>query len=240
MKFRDQIPIEIIEGNDNLDNFVTVLDKLNEYKEYQIDRSALFYKSLLIGDVSWLKKRLEDYGYPEIPTKLPKECMDAMLINARNVMALKGSDLGLKFFLWSLTFGEIDIDWSEFYPPVNNLALNEYTGKGHVLAGDPGTEEYVNYLASQEADVGSQILTVNISSKYWNNPHVLSYINNNIRKFLNFTEDSFIFNLQMVQGPYHAIGEPYWYFVNGVDNTTINNDDLGIGTMVIESSFIVG
>jgi hypothetical protein len=40
--------------------------------------------------------------------------MDAILINARNIMALKG-DVGLKFFFMGLTFGEISIDWTGFY-----------------------------------------------------------------------------------------------------------------------------
>lgn len=240
MRFKDQIPEEFLDGNKELSNFIVVLDKLNEYKEYLVDRHSLYYKSLLIGERSWLKKRLEDYGFPTIPEELPKQCMDALLINARNVMALKGSDLGLKYFLWCLTFGEISIDWSEFYPNVNNLTLDEFTGKGFLLEDDPATVDNVNYLLSNVEDLGNQILTVNIGSIYWNNQYVIDYITSNIRKFLNFTEDSFQFNLTMVQGPYTPIPEPFWYFVNGEDFSTINFDDgYGIGSMEIGNNFII-
>jgi hypothetical protein len=240
MKIRDQIPQELIDSNEYLDSFITVLDGMNAYKEYQVDRHALFYKSLLIGDTSWLKKRLEDYGFPTIPDKLPKQCMDAMLINARNIMALKGSDVGLKFFLWSLTFGEISIDWTEFYPNVNNLTLSEFTGKGFLLADNPEEVDNVNYLLTNDSDLNSQILRIGIKSIYWENVHVIQYIKENITKFLNFTEDDFQLELVMVSGPYFRIPEPYWYFVNPIDYSVVNIDaTFGIGRMVIEDTFIV-
>lgn len=240
MKFREQIPEEFLEGNEELSKFVRVLDGVNEYKEYLVDRHALYYKSLLIGERSWLKKRLEDYGFPTIPEDLPKQCMDALLINARNVMALKGSDLGLKYFLWCLTFGDILIDWSEFYPNVNTLTLSEFTGKGFLLEDDPSSVDNVNYLLANANDLGNQVLTVTIGSIYWDNQAVIAYIATNIRKFLNFTEDSFEFVFILNEGPYVAIPEPFWYFVNPVDYSAENiGSDYGIGGMVIEDTFVV-
>lgn len=240
MKFRSQIPEQFFEGNNLLDKLVTVLDGTNAYKEYLVDRHSLYYKSLLIGETDWLKKRLEDYGYPTIPDMLPKQCMDALLINARNVMALKGSDLGLRYFLWCLTFGEITIDWSQFYPNVNNLTLSEFTGKGYLLADNPQDTDYVNYLLAADNDLGKQVLNITIKSIYWDNKWVLDYINTNIRKFINFTEENFQFNLEIADGPYFPIIEPFWYFVNTQDNSyTDNTTGYSIGTMIIEDTFVV-
>lgn len=241
MKIRNQIPEDLVPENENLDRLITVLDGMNAHKEYLVDRHVLYYKSLLIGETSWLKKRLEDYGFPTIPEDLPKQCMDAMLINARNIMSMKGSDRGLKYFLWCLTFGDVGIDWSNFYPIVDNLTLSEFTGKGFLLDSDPEYTDNVNYLLSEVEDLSFQILRVGIRSIYWNNPVVIKYINDNIRKFLNFTEDTFVFELSLSPGEYKRYEEPYWYFVNDGPNMDDSTDNIGsgIGSMIIGDDFIV-
>lgn len=240
MEVRKRIPEKFFEGNVNLNGFVNVLDALHKYKGVAINNHSFYYKSLLSFEKSWLKKRLEDYGYPEIPIDLPKESMEALLINSRNVMYLKGSDLGLKFFLWSLTFGDVDIDWEEFYPQGDILFLSEYAGRGHLLADEPDTTDFVNYLTSNEEDVGNQVLTISIATPYWNNSIVENYIRDNIRNFINFTDDSFVLNLELTQGPHVVIPEPYWYFVNGHQlSAEIVETIPGIPEMIIGSDFIV-
>lgn len=238
MKFRDQLPQQLLE-NKYLDNLVTVLDGMEAYKRENVYRHTLFYKSIMCSSNDWIKKRLEDYGFPPFPDNLPKECLDALLLNARNIMSLKGSDRGLKIFLWCLTFGTIDINWDNFYPIVQNLTLSEFSGKGHLLKTDPSDVENVNYLFDKSEDLGEQYLFIGIATPYFDNPDVIDYITRYLSEFLGFTSNDFTLNLNMIEGPYVAIPEPYWYFVKPTDDDAIIiNPDFGIEDYVIEDTFI--
>lgn len=242
MRFRDQIPGSLIEEAGNLDNFLKVLDLLTYYKENQIYSSTYLYRSILCGNTDWLKKRLEDYSFPTVPKDLPKQCMDAMLINARNIMSLKGSDLGLRFFLWSLTFGKIEIDWSGFYPRSKILYLDELVaGRGHLLADNPKDVKDVNSLFNSTDDLGKQKLTIYVESMYAENVSVVKYIKDNLHKFIGFTTEYFELDLQIVKGTYQPFDKAYWYFMNTKyhGGTGEYEEDLGIGQMIIGESFIV-
>lgn len=240
MKFRDRIPEEFLVEGSNIDSLVTTLDALNFYKESKVVEHSLFYKSVLSFDKVWLKKRLDDYGYPPVPSSFPKEIMDTMTLNVKNVMALKGSDLGLRFFLWCLTLGEITIDWSLFYPQANILFLSEFVGKGYLLNKDPNdpSTDFVNYLVSNVSDVGSQVLTIGIKTPYYRNETIENYIRSHIQKFLNFTDEAFVLNLTLERGPYYRMPEAFWYFVND-HSETATPTGRGVGTFKVGSTFKV-
>lgn len=211
MQYRNQIPGKLIDENENVDNIVSVFDGLEAYKTEIVEKAVRFNKPPLLTDLSWLRKKAEDLGWPPIPADFKKDQLDAMILNANNVMALKGSKMGLKYFLWVLTFGDITIDDSAFYPQGEYIIPSD-NYYGFVSHFTP-LESYNLYLFSDFTDFGTQSLTIDIATKYHYMVSLKEYILKNIQSFLSFTPDDFVPTITFAPGPYITYSEPYQYFV---------------------------
>jgi hypothetical protein len=220
MSFRKFIPEQVFR-NSNADNFVKVLDGIEEEKTAIIEKSFRSLKTPLDTNLEWLRKRCEEYGYPKVPFDFTKEQLDAMLLNVENVMALKGSKMGLYYWLWTLTFGKITIDDSQFYPKGRYIIPNDF-GFGYVshvyLPTTPipipaPQITYTLYLFSDVLDFGKQKLTVTIETKYWNKQSMRDYITDNFRKFVSFIDQNAEIVITFLPGVYNTYSEPYQPFV---------------------------
>lgn len=212
MKFRDHIPPSVLE-NYEVDRLIQVLDELQTYKEislYKVERGQT-----VVGDnLSYLRKRLEDYGHPPIPEDFPKEVVDALLLNSANIMRLKGSRLGLRLWLWCLTFSEPVIDDSSFYPIPSYIILGDHQSNGFVshLSVDFGYDLYL--FSGNAIDFGNSVLLVELPTKYHYMKSLRQYINDNIRKFLSFVSEDADIQVSFSPGSYTSFDEAYPYFVN--------------------------
>ncbi len=211
MKFRNRIPENILLENPNADKFVTVLDKLNEFKELEVLKHSRFYRSVLLTDYKFLKKRIENYGYPPIPGDFPISVLYNMILNADAVMSLKGTKLGLEYWLWVMTEGEVTVDDSAFYPQGEHIILSDLVD-GYVSHFDP-LETPDLFLFSDISDFGTQVLTIDIETPHSAITSLENYINDNIKDFISFVSDSATITINFTSGPYVPYAKPYQYFV---------------------------
>jgi hypothetical protein len=216
MKFRDQIPEDLFE-NPYLEKFITLLDELNNYKQSIINKSLRFYRSPLNTNTYFLKRRLEDdYGFPTIPIDFPKDVMDALLLNAEDINAMRGSIQGLRTWLWCLTFGNIVIDDSLFYPVTEFISLSDQQ-KGFVSKTDPlypnTPQDPDLFLFDDLNQFGTSILNITIDTMYHNHPSIPTYINTHIKKYLTFVTSNAVINVTLNPGVYVTNTDPYQYFV---------------------------
>lgn len=211
MQYRKQIPSKLADENENVDSLINVMDGFEQAKTEVVEKAVRFNKAPLLTDLRWLRKKAEDLGWPPIPDDFTKEQLDAMILNAEHVMALKGSKQGLHYWLWVLTFGNITIDDSAFYP-LNKYIIPSDDFYGYVSHFEP-LEDYDLFLFSDVSDFGTQTLTVGIETKYHYMRSLRDYIINNLQAFISFVDDSFTFNLSLEPGVYNTYSEPYQYFV---------------------------
>jgi hypothetical protein len=134
-----------------------------------------------------------------------------MLLNAQTVMALKGSKLGLKFFLWVLTVGDITVDDSSFYPATDFIRLSD-TYYGYVSNIDPLASPDL-FLFSGSDNFTIQELTIDIATKYDSLTSMQTYIQDHIKKFISFASDSAVITINFTNGPYVVLPEAEQYFV---------------------------
>lgn len=215
MKFKSQIPDDIF-INPFAEKFVTVMDEADTFKQAAIHKAHRFYRSPTNTNLPFLIKRVEDAGFPSIPSDFPKDVLDALLLNANDINALRGSKIGLRLWLWCLTFGVISVDDSAFYPidefiQPEEIATNGYIDEfiPNILAG--GLELF---LFDDLTQFGVSTLIVNIDTKYWNHVNIVAYINENIKKYLTFTTGISSITINFSVGVYTPHSHPYQYFVN--------------------------
>lgn len=210
MQFRNSIPEEIF-TNPFADKIVSVLDLLKTFKEEELFEAAKFYHPILSADLRALRVLIEDLGYPPVPDDFPKEILDNMILNAQHVNALKGSKLGLKYWLWVLTVGDVTIDDSAFYP-VSNYIRPSDDYYGYVSNVSPlGTPDL--YLFDGAANFGSQTLDVSIDTPYHTLTSLEAYINEHIEKYISFVSEGSTINIVLNAGSYTTFDAPYQYFV---------------------------
>ncbi len=227
MNYSDRVPPELL-ANPNVENFLKVLDETEKYKEQIVEKSVRFYKAPLLTELALLRSKIKDYGYPAVPEEFPKEILDAILLNMENIMALKGSKVGLQYWLWTLTFGTITVDDTAFYPQGNYIIPSDVDGTGNDVnntgygyvsflednhssdALPPGmtspewyTEPYQPLtLFSDVSDFGTQTLIIDIATKYhWLIP-LRDFITNNIKKFISFADDNAVITVNFTPGAY--------------------------------------
>lgn len=209
MKYSNQIPANLLD-NPNAGKLVRVLDELELHKTILLEKALRFYRPILSTDLLWLRRKLEDYGYPKVPSDFTKEQLDAMLLNVQHVMALRGSKEGLIYFLWVLTFGEITVDDSGLYPQSNYIIPGD-TYYGYVSHIQPFNPSNL-YIFSGVESFGTQTLTVTIKTKYHYMSTLRQYIKDHIREFLNFTDDNVQISITFLPGPYQTYSQPYQLF----------------------------
>lgn len=217
MNFSTETPDEILE-NPYAAKLITVLDKLEDYKQSELDKALRFYRSPTNFNLSYLQKRLnKDYGFPTIPADFPKDVLDALLLCAEEINALRGSKQGLQLWLWCLTFGAITIDDSQFYPLPQFLTLDDpQLGfldqfSPNVATNPPAIPDL--FLFDDYSQYGQTTLIIDIDTKYFNHPSIPLYINTHIKKYLTFVTTNAVITITFNNGVYNTNPFPYQKFV---------------------------
>lgn len=210
MNFRDSTPEQVF-INPNADSFISVLDGLKTYEDLALKKACRFFHPAISTNLDFLRKKVADYGYPPVPEDFPKDVLDALILNAKYNMDLRGSLEGLELWLWCLTFGEITIDASGFYPQPDYILLSDiyYGYASHVSPIDAVT--YNLYLFTGTDNFGDQEIVIDIVTKYSSNDSIKDYIEANIREFLMFTADDTTITINYTNGPYVTLDTPYQY-----------------------------
>ena len=211
MLYSDKIP-EALKETNNTEKFVKVLDELQKFKEVQLFRSSRLWNPVLLTNLVWYKKILEEYGWPTIPYDFPKEILDNMWLNSENVFALAGSNLGLDYLLRVLTCGLPIINSSQFIPKPSYVIPNDLDA-GYFFS----TQDYPNkiiYLYNGVDIFLNAGLAIQIQTPYYQLQSLKDYITKNIYKFIGFVDINTVVNITFVNGPY--VPNPYanQYFVN--------------------------
>lgn len=210
MKYREQIPQDLFE-NPYVDQMVTVMDGTELQKSLIVEKSTRFYRSVVNCDMISLRKRVEDLNFPPVPHDFPKDILDALILNAAEINRLKGSPKGLELWLWCLTFGSLSIGLSGMYPISNYIKLNDVT-EGFLGNTNPPQSKTL-YLFSGYQNFGSQTVTIAIQTKYHYLIALRTYILQNIRKYLSFTDNNITLNITYTPGTYVTNSNPNQYFV---------------------------
>ena len=191
MQFKDHVPPGILNQYPNVENLVKVLDETNSYKQSLLAATETLGKPVS-GNLDYLRQRIEGYGHPTIPDDFPKEILDSLLLNSAEIMRLKGSKLGLRLWLWCLTFSDfsLGIDDSAFYPKPQYIIPGDVDVAGYVSHVTP-LEPYNLYLFSGDyQDFGSSTLIIQLPTKYHYMKTLRDYINTHIRKFISFVPEN--------------------------------------------------
>lgn len=162
MLFSKSIPDKVLE-NSEASKFVSVLDSLQEVKQGIISDAVRSLNPILCTNEKWLRKYLIDYGFSSIPKGFPIRVMQQMLLNADTIMRLRGSKLGLEFFLSVCSLGIATIDSSELHQPLVFLFPNSIN-YGYITDNNVDNPLYLcdsNILAADSS------LRVTLESKYF-------------------------------------------------------------------------
>lgn len=213
MNFSDQAP-DGLNISVNWQKLIKVFDELTLYKNKEFHKLQRFYRPPLLTNLNYLRKLVFELGYPKVPTDFPKEILDAMRLNAENVMALKGSRMGLPYWLWVMTFGNISVDDSNFYPHSDYIILSDEE-RGYVSHTPENDADFDPplYLFSDAANFGNQELIINIETKYYNLASLEEYLNTHIKEFIHFVDANAVITITLSPGVYTPYDKPYQYFV---------------------------
>lgn len=218
MTYTDQTPEEIPNENPFAKKLLSVLDGVESYKQEEIDLAMRFYRSPVNFNLPFIQKELNStYAFPSIPVDFPKDVVDALKLGAEDINALRGSKIGLEFWLWCLTFGAITVDDSAFYPlpqyllldTVDLSYLDQFTPN---VATSPPTIPDL-FLFDDISQMGQSVLTIDIATKYYNHPSIPAYITAHIKKYIGFVTSNAIITINFNPGVYNTHSFPYQKFV---------------------------
>lgn len=166
MLFSQSIPDMVLE-NSAASKFVSVLDSLQEVKQGIISDAVRSFNPILCMNEKWLRKYLTDYGFSDIPKGFPVRVLQQMLLNADTIMRLRGSKLGLEFFLSVCSLGVATIDTSGLYKPLELVFLDS-TNYGYITSNNSDSRLFLcdNNVLSES----SQLL-ITLRSKYFDERH---------------------------------------------------------------------
>lgn len=216
MKFRSQAPDEIF-VNPFADKYVTTLDELDEFKQLEIFSANKMYRPPVCFNYKWLRNHLEkNYGFPTIPTDFPKDVLDALYLNAEKIYKLRGSRVGFKLWLWCLTFGNIAVNETGFYPIPEYIILDDIVN-GYLDKFDPeipsGPGDPDMQLFDDLNQSGVSAIAVTIATKYSAHVNIKKYITDHVKEYLTFMTTGAVITLTFNPGVYNTYTEPYQYFV---------------------------
>lgn len=216
MNYTSQTPDEI-KVNPNAEKFLKVLDGMEEYKQIEVDKAHRFYRSPVNFNHLFLRKRLNfDYGFPTIPADFPKDVLDALLLNANDINALRGSKIGLHLWLWCLTFGNITINDTGFYPLPQYLLLDtldlSYLDQfdPNVATNPPAIPDL--FMFEDVSQFGQTTMTITIQTKYELHPSIPTYITTHLKKYLTFVTSNASIAIAFGPGVYNTNTFPYQKF----------------------------
>lgn len=189
MLFSQSIPDMVLE-NSAASKFVSVLDSLQEHKQGIITDAVRSLNPILSTNEKWLRKYLTDYGFGEIPKGFPIRVLQQMLLNADTIMRLRGSQLGVEFFLSVCSLGVSKVNAEGIYADVDTIYLDS-ENYGYVTGNN--TDSFL-YLTSSNERASSDV-TIELSSKYFNGSYpmekeaIFSYLNRVLPYYMGFSVD---------------------------------------------------
>lgn len=188
MLFSQSIPDKVLE-NSEASKFVSVLDSLQEYKQGIIADAIRSFNPILSTNEKWLRKYLTDYGFSDIPRGFPIRVMQQMLLNADTIMRLRGSKLGLEFFLSVCSLGEVTIDASELNQPLD-LIFPDSLSDGYLTDNNVDSPLY---LCTTNIFAVNSTLLVTLRSIYFDGEHtteadaIIKYLQNVTPNYVGFS-----------------------------------------------------
>lgn len=184
MKFSDYIPEAVVEGVNG--GFYEVLNGLHKYKEEEVSKTLRVNNPALLNDNKWILKRLEDYGFDNIPYEMPTAILQQVLLNVSTLLRTRGSKIGVQLFCSVFSLGEVEIDDSEFYS--QGLALIPDSPSQGFITDD--SENNVFFLID-DTDVltSSEPLNIEISSAYFSEDSLSAQV---IKDFLKSSIDEWL------------------------------------------------
>ena len=211
MAFRDSIPERVLESA-SVSNFIEVLDSLHTYKKDIITTSLRSWNPAVFMNKKWLIMRLQEYGV-SLPYELPILVLQQFLLNVNEIFRLRGSKLGLEFWLSVITLGEVTIDDSSFWDELVYLSPNSKT-RGYVTCDNVNPYYYLITDSAQLRRTMS--LGVTVSTAFNDSPSIKaaleSYITNNLPFQLGFPEGATLeVTWESREGQYfHNLLNPYF------------------------------
>lgn len=241
-KFKDSIPSTAL-NSVNTEGFVEVLDGMHEYKRELTDSFYRSYNPLTNFKQQLLIRKLEDLGFPKIPSDYPVLLLQQMLLNSGNIMRYRGSKKGIILFLQSCTLGEVTLDVSNYFPQNPFITPSDFLGGTGFLPDDVTNAEESKYLYDADAEELDSSFSATIKTFYHNNQTVVNYVRSSLVEFLPFFESTSSPYVEFVCGGLYCIAGMY-DFVNCVGNVNLRNScsvdllDSGLNTTSIVYSEI--
>jgi hypothetical protein len=211
MKFKDHIPPSVIENNPNVGKIISVFDGLAEHKNIMVGKSHRL-PFISSTDDRLLRKKLISYGHAPLPGDFSKDIVDALINNSSHLMRLKGSKLGLKLWLWCLTFSDVSFDDSTFIPIEQYIVLGDFT-RGYISHAQPSYTPPLYLFSGTTNNFGANIFELNISTMYHYKKSIRKYIKDNLKDFLPFVSVNTTIKIKYTPGSYTKIDFPFQYFV---------------------------
>ena len=150
MLFSQSIPEKVLE-NSAASKFVSVLDSLQEVNQGIISDAVRSFNPILCMNEKWLRKYLTDYGFSDIPKGFPVRVLQQMLLNADTIMRLRGSKLGVEFFLSVCSLGVATIDASRLRSVVRTIYADS-TSYGYITDSKGADDHRYRIYDSDDAN----------------------------------------------------------------------------------------
>lgn len=213
MLFSDSIPSKLQE-HPNVSAFMSVLDALQNFKKEIIAGSLRVDNAGVLMDRKWLLKKLDEFGVPDLPLNYPIQIIRQYLLNVDTVCRTRGSKKGIELYCSLLSFGEVTVDDSQFYPYPKVLLLDSLvTG---YLTGDNSN---LSFYLLDDTDILEEktTLKITVKSKYFNGSYpteaslIKKYLQDTIYKNIGFSNATVIFQWQSRSEFYfHELLNPYF------------------------------
>jgi len=181
--FRDKIPTLAL-SFPTTDAFVSLLDGLYNHKKSLQDHFFRAYTAALNPYRSDLERYLRDEGFPAFSEPLPMVVLHTLALNAGKIMSYRGSVIGVRLFLQSLTLGTVTANYTNFFP--RSLAISPNDRNTGFLPEEP--EEDAWYVYSPDEEELDSSFTAHIETYFNDNSAVKRYLTNHLTAFLPFFE----------------------------------------------------
>lgn len=214
MLFSDTIPSNLQEYP-NVNQFMDVLDALQNFKQELIARSMRVNNAGVLMDEKWLIKKLDEFGITNIPDGYPIQIIRQLLLNVDTVCRTRGSKIGIQLYCSVLSLGEVTVDDAQFYANPQTLILNSLV-QGHITADN--TNIYY-YLVSDSSQLNPTVnMKITIKSRFFNGKYpneaklIKEYLESTINSQLGFSPDkkvTFVYQTR-TDFYFHKLLNPYF------------------------------
>lgn len=189
MLFSNSVP-EVVLESPNTSAFLSVLDKLQEYKSLLIADALRSNNYAVVNDRKWILKHLSDFGVTNLPMDMPLAIIQQVLLNVDTLFRTRGSKIGIELFCSLFSLGEVEVDDSKVYVDPVNIILDS-TIQGYIV----GAKEDKRFYLVEDNDLlnPKTSIKVTIRSKYFDGTYqkeaeaIKRYIKDNMKYWLGFS-----------------------------------------------------